>query len=77
VPYCYRCAICRITSASYATRAAAEDHGRDHRHAAHGGDHPDGEQIQHVPWPRPRKGEAIATIAFFALLLIALFGTFH
>jgi hypothetical protein len=72
VPYRYRCPRCGTTSRPYATRAQAGVHGQEHRGRMHGGDHPDGERIVHVPRPRPKRAEVVAVAVFVVLLLAAL-----
>ncbi|MEU1805851.1 hypothetical protein [Streptomyces sp. NPDC019937] len=72
MPHHYRCPVCAIRSRPYWTRAGAEEHGRAHRRRYHGGDHPDGERIQHLPHRTPERGEVIAVALVLALLALAL-----
>lgn len=72
MPYRYRCRVCKTRSRLYLTRAGAKEHGRIHRDEHHGGDHPDGERIQHLPHRRPERGELVAVLIVVILLLVAL-----
>lgn len=72
MPYRYRCALCATTSRPYPTRAGADAHAQRHRDARHDGDHPDGEQIIHIPREPPGRSELLAVLVFVALIAAGL-----